>query len=191
MNASTTLCYSWGTARAGADVGRHALCLAVTFALALVVAAAQPAVAAISTIVAERDGNTTDIRASAVLNSNVATAWRVLTDYNRYTKLIPDLPVSRVVARRGATITVEQSGDAALAVQDPVDVTLEIHAIPPNSLPSSAVAGRLRARASSYALTPVASGVRLDYVGRGAGVRTRGPLSGRNDGATADGEALE
>jgi hypothetical protein len=53
------------------------------FALALVVAAARPAAAATITMVAERNGDTTDIRASAVLNANVATAWRVLTDYNR------------------------------------------------------------------------------------------------------------
>ena len=141
--------------------------LAVAFAMALVVAAAQPAAAATITIVAERDGDTTDIHASAVLNADVATAWRVLTDYNRYTEFIPDLRVSRVVARRGTTVTVEQSGDAALWLfKIPLDVIFEINEIPPNRLQSRAVAGSLRALASTYALTPDASGVRLDYVGR-------------------------
>jgi hypothetical protein len=141
--------------------------LVVVFALSLVAVAAQPTVAATITISTERHGDTIDIRASAVLNADAATAWRVLTDYNRYTEFIPDLRVSRVVAHHGATVTVEQSGDAALWLfKVPLHVTFEIEEIPPNSLQSRAVAGSLRALASSYVLTPAASGVRLDYAGR-------------------------
>jgi hypothetical protein len=140
--------------------------IVVTVTLALLVAA-QPVAAATIAISTERDGDTIEIRASAVLHADVATAWRVLTDYNRYTEFIPDLRVSRVVARRGSIVTVEQSGDAALWLfKMPLDVTFEISEIPPNSLQSRAVAGSLRALVSSYALTPAASGIRLDYVGR-------------------------
>lgn len=141
--------------------------LAIAFALALVVEAAQPAAAANITINAERHGDTIDIRASVVLNADAATAWRVLTDYDHYTEFIPDLRVSRVVARRRATVTVEQSGDAALwLLRMPLAITFEITEFPPNGLQSRAVAGSLRALASSYALTSAASGVRLDYAGR-------------------------
>jgi hypothetical protein len=35
----------------------------------------------------------------------------VLTDCDRYVEFIPDLNVSRVVARNGATINVEQSAE--------------------------------------------------------------------------------
>jgi len=140
--------------------------LVAAFALALLAAAAQHAAAATITVDAERRGDTIDIRASAVLNADIATAWRVLTDYNRFTEFIPDLRVSRVVARRGATVTVEQSGDASLWLfKMPLDITFEINEIPPNSLQSRAVAGSVRALASSYTLTPAASGVRLDYAG--------------------------
>ena len=140
--------------------------LVVAFALALV-AAGQSAAAATITISTERDGDAIDIRAGAILNSDAATAWRVLTDYNRYTEFIPDLRMSRVVARRGTTITVEQSGDAALWLfKIPLEVTFEISEIPPNSVQSRAVAGSLRALTSSYTLTLAASGIRLDYVGR-------------------------
>jgi ribosome-associated toxin RatA of RatAB toxin-antitoxin module len=132
-----------------------------------VVTVARLAAAATITIVAERDGSTTNIRASVVLNADVATAWRVLTDYNRYAEFIPDLRVSRFVARSGTTVTVEQSGDAALwRFKIPLDVTFEINEIPPDRLQSRAVAGSLRALASTYALTPDPAGVRLDYVGR-------------------------
>jgi hypothetical protein len=115
----------------------------------------------------ERDRDAIDIRASVVLDADAATAWRVLTDYNRYTEIIPDLRLSRVVARHGATVTVEQSGDAALWLFSmPLDITFEITERSPNSLQSRAVAGSLRALASSYALTATGSGMRLDYVGR-------------------------
>jgi hypothetical protein len=152
--------------------------LVVAFALALVVSAAQPADAATITISTERHGNTIDVHASVVLNADAATAWRVLTDYNRYTDFIPDLRVSRVVARRGATVTVEQSGDATLWLfKIPLDVTFEIDEIPPKSLQSRAVAGSLRALASSYVLTPAASAVHLDYAGRIApGFELFGPI---------------
>lgn len=91
----------------------------------------------------------------------------MLTDYDRYAEFIPDLNVSRVVARNGATITVEQSGNAAFWLfKLPVHVTFEVNELPPNSLQSRTVAGSVRVLASSYALTPVASGVRLDYAGQ-------------------------
>jgi carbon monoxide dehydrogenase subunit G len=100
-----------------------------------------------------------------VLNADVATAWRVLTDYDRYAEFIPDLRVSRVVARRGSTVTVEQSGDAAWLFRFPLEVTYEISEVPPSRLQSRAVAGSLRSLVSSYTLTPANPGTRLDYIG--------------------------
>ena len=139
----------------------------VVLALALAVAAAQPAAAAAITLHTERSGDAIGIRASVVLHADGATAWRVLTDYDRYTDFIPALRSSRIIARRGATITVEQSGDATLWLfRLPLDITFEINEIPPNRLQSRAVAGSLRALTSSYVLSPDAAGIRLDYTGR-------------------------
>ena len=102
-----------------------------------------------------------------MLQADGVTAWRVLTDYDRYTEFIPDLRSSRILARRGGTVTVQQSGDAALWLfRMPLNITFEIIEIAPGSLQSRAVAGSLRALESSYALSPAASGMRLDYVGR-------------------------
>lgn len=141
--------------------------MVATIVLALLAAAAQTGGAATITVDAERRGDTIEIRASAMLKADAASAWRVLTDYNRYAEFIPDLRVSRVVARRGATVTVEQSGDALLwLVRIPLDITFEIHESPSYRLQSRAVAGSLRALTSSYELTAADSGVRLDYVGR-------------------------
>jgi hypothetical protein len=141
--------------------------VALAFALLLATAGTQHAAAAIVAIDAERDDDSIRIHASADLNADAASAWRVLTDYSRYIEFIPDLRLSRVIARHGAMVTVEQSGDAALWLfKMPLVMTFQIKEIPPDRLESRAVAGSLRALTSSYALTPLASGVRLDYAGR-------------------------
>jgi hypothetical protein len=152
--------------------------LTPTFALAVFIVVAPPAAAATITVDAERRGETIEIRASTELNADAATAWRVLTDYERYPEFIPDLRVSRVIARRGATVTVEQSGDATLwLLRIPLDITFEITEFPPNRLQSRGVAGSLRAISSSYLLTPASPGVRLDYAGHVApGFELFGPL---------------
>lgn len=153
--------------RSSKPAGRTTACLAAAFALALTAASAHHAAAAAITVNVERRGNTLDIQASALLQADAATAWRVLTDYDRYVEFIPDLRVSRVRARRGAAVTVEQSGDAVLwLLRMPLDITFEITEFAPSSLQSRAVAGNLRMLESRYVLTPAAPGVRLDYAGQ-------------------------
>jgi ribosome-associated toxin RatA of RatAB toxin-antitoxin module len=139
----------------------------IAFAMMLMLAGSHPAAAAIVTINTRLQGATIDIHASALLNADAATAWRVLTDYDRYAEFIPDLQASRVVARDGAKITVEQSGDAALWLfKLPVHVTFEVNELPPDRLRSRTVAGSVRVLASSYVLVTDASGLRLDYAGQ-------------------------
>ena len=134
--------------------------------LVAVVAGLQPAAAATINVTAERHGETVEIHASALLNAEAATAWRVLTDYGRYAEFVPDLRESRVVARRGATIVVEQSGDARLwLLRMPLDIKFEITESAPHGVHSRAVAGSLRALESSYVLTPAPHGVYLEYTG--------------------------
>ena len=142
--------------------------LALTLAFStLAIALALPSAAAATIAVeSERHGGTVNILASVVLDADIAIAWRVLTDYDRYMKFIPDLRMSRVVSRHGATVIVQQSGDAAIWLfKLPLDITFEITEIPPNRLQSRAVAGSLRALTSGYTLTPVGRGTRLDYNG--------------------------
>lgn len=139
----------------------------VMVAILLAACAAPPAPAATVHLVAERRGDAIDIRASAALNADAATAWRVLTDYERYPRFIPDLDTSRIVARRGPVVTVEQSGHAWLWwLRIPVDVIYEITESPPTGLHARAIAGSVRALESHYRLTPVPAGVTLDYAGR-------------------------
>jgi ribosome-associated toxin RatA of RatAB toxin-antitoxin module len=147
------------------DYRGRAVVLATVLVLGLSMAAEQVPAATI-TITAQRIGDAIDIKASALLKTDTTTAWRVLTDYDRYPEFIPDLRMSRVIARRGTTVTVEQSGDAALwLLRIPVDITYEITESPPNRLDSHAIGGSLRVLASSYVLTPTELGARLDYSG--------------------------
>lgn len=126
-----------------------------------------PASAAAVDVSIRRDGDAVLIEASATLKADTATAWDVLTDYDRYADFIPGLRASRVTARTGAVVTVEQSGDATVWLfRMPLDVTYEIAEFPPYRLRSRATASVLRTLDSTYVLTPTAAGVRLAYAGR-------------------------
>jgi ribosome-associated toxin RatA of RatAB toxin-antitoxin module len=140
---------------------------AVAVALIATMGWAHAAAAVTISITAERHGEIIEIHASALLKAEAATAWRVLTDYGRYPEFIPDLRVSRVVARRGPTVTVDQAGDARLwLLRMPLEITFEITESPPYGVRSRAVAGSLRALESRYVLTPASTGVHLEYTGR-------------------------
>ena len=146
-------------------LGTAAKRLGAAFALAAAMAAALPVAAAKISFDVVRGNQTIDVHASATVNADTATAWRVLTGYERYAEFIPDLQRSRVVARSGSKVIVEQAGFAVLwRLKLPVEVTFEIEEKPPNGLQSRAVAGSLRSLTSVYALTPVPAGTRLDYL---------------------------
>ena len=125
------------------------------------------AVAATVSVDVDQRADAVVIHASTRLTSDAATAWRVLTDYDRYADFIPGVMSSRVVDRHGPTVLVEQSEELALwLLRLPLHVTYVIHEFPPNRVQSRATADALPALESGYMITPMASGVRLDYVGR-------------------------
>jgi carbon monoxide dehydrogenase subunit G len=151
---------TWGSLRTTATR------LGSAFALIAAVVAAPSLTAATITVKVVRSAEAIDVKASTTVQADAATAWHVLTDYDRYTEFIPDLQRSRVVARSGSKVTVEQSGFAVIwLLKMPVQMIFEVDENPPNGLQSRSVAGSLRSLASSYVLTPVPSGTRLDYLG--------------------------
>lgn len=143
------------------------LVIASRLLLVLLVLLGQSAAAAtIAISLANRPG-ATEIEGSALLNADAGTAWRVLTDYEGYIDFIPGLQGSRIVARKGATVTVEESGDVTLGlVHRSLDVTFEVTEIAPTRLVSHVVAGDLRTLKSCYMLTTVGNRVRLQYIGQ-------------------------
>jgi len=159
----------------GCDVARVRI---AQVALSLLALLAQPVAAATVAIDVTSQGDKIEIEASALLHADTQTAWRVLTDYERYVDFIPGLRQCRVLARKGPTVTVEQSGEITLwLLHRPLDVTFEIVEIAPSRLDSRVVAGDLRALTSRYVLTPVGDQVRLQYTGElDSGLALFGPL---------------
>jgi ribosome-associated toxin RatA of RatAB toxin-antitoxin module len=151
---------------------------ATRWLLALLALLAQGAAAATIAISLASHPDAIAIEGRVDLDADAETAWRVLTDYERYVDFIPDLQGSRIVARNGATVLVEQTGDVMLwRLHLPLDVTFEITEMAPTSLTSRVVAGDLRALNSRYVLTPLGSGVRLEYTGKlGSGFALFGTL---------------
>jgi hypothetical protein len=114
----------------------------------------------------QREDDAFVIAASATLRADAPTAWRILTSYGEYSRFIPGIRYSHVVARRGRVVTVEQSDDALLwPLHWPLHIMYEITELPPDRIESRAVANLLPALQSHYRLTTTAEGVRLDYNG--------------------------
>ena len=129
-------------------------------------ASATDALAADVTVSVQRSGDVAVIEASAFVHADMATAWRVLTDYDRYADFVPGLRSSRVVARSGTHLTVAQSGDAPLwLLRMPFDIVYEVTEMPPFRLDSNATSNDVRALASSYRLSRSGTGVRIEYAG--------------------------
>lgn len=125
------------------------------------------AVAATIAISVASHSDTIEIEATALLNADVATSWRVLTDYERYVDFIPGLRESRILGREGATVTVQESGEVTLwLLRRALDVTFEIIETAPTRLDSRVVSGDLRTLNSRYLLVPVGNAVRLEYTGK-------------------------
>jgi ribosome-associated toxin RatA of RatAB toxin-antitoxin module len=116
---------------------------------------------------ASRRGAAIVVSAHADLHADVRTAWRVLTDYDRYASFIPDLTVSRVVSRGPGSAVVEQRGEARfLFLSYPLEVRLAVAETPYRSVRSRAIAGNFRELVGRYELEPIGGGLRLVYSGR-------------------------
>lgn len=107
------------------------------------------------------------VHATAVLPVDQAQAWHVLSGYERYPAFLSDLRSSRVVARHGDTLVVQQEGVLrVLLFRLPVSAVLHVHEQPPWRITAQAVSGSFRAMSGSYDLEPVAGGLRFTYSGR-------------------------
>lgn len=108
---------------------------------------------------AERNAGLIHVQARALLRAPMAVVWRTLTDYESLPTFIPGLASSRVVARHGAVVTVEQTGEARfLFLTVPIAVTLESTERPPHVVEVRRVKGSIRHLEGRYEATPQASG---------------------------------
>jgi ribosome-associated toxin RatA of RatAB toxin-antitoxin module len=113
-------------------------------------------------------GEAIDLAGRADVPADLDTVWRVLTDYDRYPRFIPDLASSRTVSRDGGQAVIEQRGEARwLLFRQPLEVTFSVSETAPSVVRSRATSTSFRELESRYELVPLPSGgVRLEYSGR-------------------------
>lgn len=140
--------------------------LHVSFLIAAIFAAAP--VAQAQTVTSHRDGEAVIVEAFEDVEATPEQAWAVLTDYEGLTRFIPDMTESRIIARSGNTILVDQKGSARLfLLSRPVHVRLEIVEAPYELVTSRAVSGSFKEMEGRYELKPQGGGmVRFTYKGR-------------------------
>jgi len=126
-----------------------------------------PASAGAVRVEAQREGEAVVVHAAAEVPADVRLAWDVLTGYERYPEFVPDLQVSRVVARSERGVSVEQRGSAGwLFYRIGVSVDLAVVEEPYERVRSVATGGDFHAFEGTYRLVPLAQGVRIEYSGR-------------------------
>jgi carbon monoxide dehydrogenase subunit G len=147
----------------------HTLLFAVRALGALLLALAAPwaLAAALVDVKTSHAGDLVEVRAHASIAAPLDVVWGTLTDYERLPQFIPGLKTSKVIARNGATATVQQSGEARFFfLSVPIDVTLESTEIPP-TIEVRRVSGNLKQLQGRYETEVSADGaqVQLRWVG--------------------------
>jgi len=119
------------------------------------------------TVEARRRDEALEIVCRATLNAPVELIWQTLTDYGRLAEFIPGMRSSRVIARRGAVATVQQSGEARfLFFTYPLEVTLISTERPPHAIEATLLRGNLKRLDGAYRIEPLGGGrVLLTWTG--------------------------
>jgi ribosome-associated toxin RatA of RatAB toxin-antitoxin module len=131
----------------------------VVLRLVLLALAWLPCIAAIALDVqTSHAGKVIEVRAQAVVHAPLAVVWATLTDYERLPQFIPGMKTSRVLARKAATVTVAQTGEAHfLFFTLPIDVTVESTEQPPYAIVVQRVAGSVRQLQGRYDMQELTS----------------------------------
>ena len=116
---------------------------------------------------AHREGEAVLVEARAQLKADAQLAWAVLTDYGRYAQFVPDLTSSRILARAGNTVIVEQKGVAGFFLfHFPLEVRLAVTEKPYDEVGARAISGNFKEMTGLYRLVPDGEDVRFTYSGR-------------------------
>ncbi len=126
-------------------------------------------------------GNLVIMTASAEMQVDPRTVWKVITDYDHLAQFIPDMRSSRVLQRDGDSLLVEQTGTFGfLFFKQAIEVKLSVVESPPLRIVARAVGGNFREMEGIYELESLPAGrVRLSYSGRMVPEFPIPPLIGR------------
>jgi ribosome-associated toxin RatA of RatAB toxin-antitoxin module len=145
----------------------HSVLFACLLLAGALPAAAVPSKPAVEVQRVDANGERTyEVTASAAVLAPPATAFKVLTDYERLPEFVPDMRSVRVLSRSGNKVLVEQSGEAHfLFVRREIRMTVEVTEQQPGQIDSALVSGDMRVYRCRWQLAPDAAtgGTRIAY----------------------------
>ncbi|RPI47905.1 MAG: hypothetical protein EHM59_02705 [Betaproteobacteria bacterium] len=104
------------------------------------------------------------VQAAVPVAVDPATAWQVLTDYNRLAEFVPDMRVSRVVSAPGEPILLEQHGESGfLFFRTEIRVVLRIEEDPLRRIVFRSVGGNIERMQGEWRVVRDADAIRLSY----------------------------
>ena len=113
-------------------------------------------------IAQNNDGYVANVVMYAPVEPNIA--WNVLTDFDNMHKWVPNVRESKIAARDGNALTVEQKGVAKFGLLSfPYTSVRKMQLDPPNTIQSTQVSGSMRRLVSLMKVSPDGAGTRLDY----------------------------
>lgn len=118
-----------------------------------------------SGVTVERHGSDILVEAYAEFDAAIGLAWSTLVDYDRLTDFIPDISVSRTLARSGTSALVEQKGRATFGpFGQQFAFLLEVDEQPERAIHAVAVQGDFRRFDARYEILSLASRrTRVEY----------------------------
>ena len=116
---------------------------------------------------AHREGEAVLVEARAHMKASARLAWEVLTGYEDYSRFVPDLKSSEVLARSGNTAIVEQKGVAGFILfYFPLEVRLAVTEQPYERVTAYAISGNFKEMTGLYQLVEEGAELRFSYSGR-------------------------
>jgi hypothetical protein len=109
-------------------------------------------------------GNALAVSAHATIRAPLSVIWHTLTDYDHLADFIPGMKLSRVLQRRGGTVTVQQTGEAKFLIfRYPIAVIVQSDERYPATIGVRLLSGNLRQLAGAYLIESV-PGTRDQFV---------------------------
>ena len=119
------------------------------------------------TVEAAWDGDFVAVSANANLPVEAATAWSVLTDFDHFSRFIPDLVAMRIVSRSPNGMVVDYEGAFSfLFFRLPMHLLLDVVMEPPRRILARSLSGDLQDLSSSYEIHELPQALRLTYKAR-------------------------
>jgi hypothetical protein len=112
----------------------------------------------------ERRGDAFAVSARMSIGVSSATAWEVITDYNRLSDFVPDMDESRVVSRPGEPTLVRQSGAwSLLGYRVPVYVVARVEEQAMRAVRFHSISGNVRVENGEWRIADQGGRVAITY----------------------------